>query len=126
METVLIVIHLMVVTALVILVLLQKSEGGALGMGGSGDGFMSTRSAGNVLTRATGFFAFVFFATSILLTILASTHDKPGSILQQLPGAAPAIETDPDASILDQLGGQPSQNTGNPPQPTNDKGQPAN
>ncbi len=52
MQTVIIVIHLMVVLAMIGLVLLQKSEGGGLGMGG-GSGFMTTRGSGNVLTRTT-------------------------------------------------------------------------
>ena len=69
MQTVLIVIHLMVVTALVVVVLLQRSEGGALGMGG-GSGFMTGRGQANVLTRATAILATLFFLTSLGLTLL--------------------------------------------------------
>ncbi|MEW5422581.1 preprotein translocase subunit SecG [Amorphus sp. 3PC139-8] len=83
METVLIVIHLMVVIALVAVILLQRSEGGALGIGGGG-GFMSARGTGNALTKATAVFAFVFFATSIGLTILARQQETPSSILDDL------------------------------------------
>ena len=62
METVIIVIHLMVIVALVTVVLLQRSDGGALGIGGS-NAFLSTRRQGNVLTRATGILAAAFFIT---------------------------------------------------------------
>jgi protein translocase SecG subunit len=68
MQQVIIAIHLMVVTALVILVLYQKSEGGALGMGGSG--VFTGRGQANALTRATGILATMFFITSIALTVL--------------------------------------------------------
>ena len=64
METVLIVIHLMVVLALVGVVLLQRSEGGGLGIGG-GSGFMTARGAANALTRATAILAAAFFVTSL-------------------------------------------------------------
>ena len=68
MQQVIIAIHLMVVTALVILVLYQKSEGGALGMGGNG--VFTGRGQANALTRATGILATIFFLTSIALTVL--------------------------------------------------------
>ncbi len=68
MQQVIIAIHLMVVTALVVLVLYQKSEGGALGMGGSG--VFTGRGQANALTRATGILATIFFITSIALTVL--------------------------------------------------------
>jgi protein translocase SecG subunit len=68
MQQVIIAIHLMVVTALVILVLYQKSEGGALGMGGSG--VFTGRGQANALTRATAILATIFFLTSIALTVL--------------------------------------------------------
>lgn len=107
MQSVLLVIHLMVVTALVIVVLLQRSDGGALGIGGGG-GFMTGRGQANALTRATAILATVFFITSILLTILASIDRRPRSILDQ--GGAPATQTAPGApaapqggNLLDQL-----------------------
>jgi preprotein translocase subunit SecG len=93
METVIIVIHLMVIVALVAVVLMQRSEGGALGIGGSGN-FLSTRSQGNVLTRATAILAIGFFATSLALTLLARFQEKPSSILDTVPAAgtsAPAV-----------------------------------
>ncbi|TIW78477.1 MAG: preprotein translocase subunit SecG, partial [Mesorhizobium sp.] len=75
METVLIVIHLMVVLALVGVVLLQRSEGGGLGIGG-GSGFMTARGAANALTRATAILAAAFFVTSLALSILARYGEK--------------------------------------------------
>jgi len=91
MQTVIIVIHLMIVLAMVGLVLLQKSEGGGLGMGGGGAGsFMSSRGTANVLSRATAILAALFFATSLLLSILASIDRKPRSILDNVGGRPPA------------------------------------
>lgn len=88
MQEVLLVIHLMLAIAIVALVLLQRSEGGALGIGGGGNvGMMSGRAAGNLLTRATAVAAAAFFLTSIVLTILAGGHAKPSSILDQAPAS---------------------------------------
>ncbi|PTW61161.1 protein translocase subunit secG [Breoghania corrubedonensis] len=108
MQTVIIVIHLMVVLALVAVVLLQRSEGGALGIGGGG-GFMSSRGTANVLTRATAILAAIFFVTSIVLTILAQNGERPSSILDQIntqvpataPSSAPGEDGNP--SLLDSL-----------------------
>ena len=86
METVLIVIHLMVVLALVGVVLLQRSEGGGLGIGG-GSGFMTARGAANALTRATAILAAAFFVTSLALSILARYGEKPIDILDRAPAS---------------------------------------
>ena len=85
MQTILLVIHLMIAVALVGTVLLQKSEGGALGIGGGGgmSGFMTGRSTANLLTRTTAILAGAFFATSILLVILAAHRNDARSIIQQ-------------------------------------------
>lgn len=83
MDIVVIVIHLMVIVALVAVVLLQRSEGGALGIGG-GNTFLSARGQGNLLTRATGFLAAAFFATSILLTVLGRLTSTPGDVIQNI------------------------------------------
>ena len=88
MQTFVIVIHLMIVLAMVGLVLLQKSEGGGLGIGSSG-GFMSSRGTTNVLTRSTAILAACFFATSLILSVLAGWSRNPGSILRTTPGSAP-------------------------------------
>ena len=85
MNTVLLLIHVMVCVALVGLVLLQRSEGGALGIGGGGGGFMTGRSAGNALTKTTAVLAACFFATSLVLSILASRHGPAPSILNPTP-----------------------------------------
>ena len=104
MQTVIIVIHLMVVAAMIGVVLLQKSEGGGLGIGSSG-GFMSSRGTANVLTRATAILAGTFFATSLVLSILAGLDRKPRTIIQnsgapgqQTPGAPPG-----QGGVLDTL-----------------------
>ncbi|MFN3508659.1 MAG: preprotein translocase subunit SecG [Allorhizobium sp.] len=106
MQTVLLVIYLMVVVALIGVVLIQRSEGGGLGIGG-GSGFMSARGTANALTRTTAILATLFFAISLALGILARYESRPtdildripagngttqggGSVLDQLPGAAPA------------------------------------
>ena len=90
MQHVVIVIHLMLVLALIGVVLLQKSEGGGLGIGSTG-GFMTSRGTANVLTRVTAVLAGLFFATSLMLSILAGMNRKPTSILQggQSTPAAP-------------------------------------
>jgi preprotein translocase subunit SecG len=84
MSTVILLIHVMVAVALVGVVLLQRSEGGALGIGGGGGGgFMTGRSAGNALTKTTAILAACFFATSLTLSILAS--QQRGSTPSILP-----------------------------------------
>ncbi|MDP1867286.1 MAG: preprotein translocase subunit SecG [Bradyrhizobium sp.] len=110
MQTVVIVIHLMIVATLIGVVLLQKSEGGGLGMGG-GAGFMSGRGTANLLTRTTGFLAVGFFITSLLLSWLASYDRKPSSIIDANPAsqsqpAGPATPISPPTGgggILDSL-----------------------
>jgi preprotein translocase subunit SecG len=94
MQHVIIVIHLMLVLALIGVVLLQRSEGGGLGIGSTG-GFMTSRGTANVLTRATAVLAGLFFVTSLLLSILAGVNRKPTSILQggQSAPTAPGAPT---------------------------------
>ena len=70
MTQVILAIHLMVVIALIIVILYQKSEGGALGMGGGQGGVFTGRGQANALTRATGILATAFFLTSIALTVI--------------------------------------------------------
>src|SRR5579863_5799370 len=97
MQTVLLVVHLMIAVALVGSVLLQKSEGGALGMGGGGmSGFMTGRSTANLLTRTTAILAACFFATSIALVLLATQRSGgPSSLIEQGPAAPTAPTTTP-------------------------------
>jgi preprotein translocase subunit SecG len=100
MQTVLIVIHLMIVLALVGVVLIQRSEGGGLGIGG-GSGFMSARGAANALTRTTAILATLFFITSLALGIWARYGGSSTDILDRIP-----TETQGTGSgILNQLGG---------------------
>ena len=84
MQTVLIVVHLMIVLALVGVVLIQRSEGGGLGIGG-GSGFMSARGTANALTRTTAILAVLFFVTSLGLGLLARYQSRPTDILDRLP-----------------------------------------
>jgi len=86
METVVLVIHLLIAIALVGVVLLQRSEGGALGMGGGGGmgGFMTGRAAADFLTRTTAILAAAFMATSMTLAIMADSGSEPTSILDEL------------------------------------------
>lgn len=114
MQTILIVIHLLVVLALVAVVLLQRSEGGGLGIGG-GSGFMTARGAANALTRTTAILATAFFVTSLALSIVARYYgNDPLDILDRLPSNQPG-QTQPAGTgtgtgngVLDQLGGSPT------------------
>src|SRR6266481_2145334 len=84
MIQVVLVIHLMVAVALVGVVLMQKSEGGALGIGGGGmSNFMTGRGTANVLTRATAILAACFMLTSLVLVILPQLGGQRSSILPQ-------------------------------------------
>jgi preprotein translocase subunit SecG len=96
MQTVIIVIHLMIVSAMIGLVLLQKSEGGGLGMGGGGGGFLTSRGTSNVLTRTTAILAGIFFVTSLALSILAGLDRKPRSILQGGQGTEAPVSQPPN------------------------------
>ncbi|MGO7901683.1 preprotein translocase subunit SecG [Rhizobium ruizarguesonis] len=99
MQTVLIVIHLMIVLALVGVVLIQRSEGGGLGIGG-GSGFMSARGTANALTRTTAILATLFFVTSLGLGILTRYQGRPSDILDRIPATGGQGN-----GILDSLGG---------------------
>jgi preprotein translocase subunit SecG len=92
MITVILVIHLLIALALVGVILLQRSEGGALGIGGGGGGggLVSGRAAGNLLTRATAILATIFFVTSLTLAILANQTRQGDSIVKGLDQQAPA------------------------------------
>jgi preprotein translocase subunit SecG len=86
MTAVLLIIHMMIAAAMVGVVLLQRSEGGALGIGGGGGGFMTGRGAANFLTRVTAGLAAAFFVTSLLLSIIASRPERAPSLLGSEPG----------------------------------------
>jgi len=109
MQTVLIVIHLMIVLALVGVVLIQRSEGGGLGIGG-GSGFMSARGTANALTRTTAILATLFFITSLGLGILTRYQGNPTDILNRIPATSGAGN-----GILDSLGGGAAKPPANQP-----------
>jgi len=124
MQTVVIVIHLMLVVSLIGVVLLQRSEGGGLGIGSSG-GFLSSRGTANVLTRTTAILAALFFVTSLMLSIIATMGRKPTSILggPAAPASQPAKPGAPPLApagkgVLDTLRGGPTQQPAAPAAPT--------
>ena len=87
------VIHLLLAIAMVIAILLQRSEGGALGIGGGGGGgFMTGRGAGSALTKFTAIAATLFFITSLSLAIMSGGNREQRSIMD---GASPAGESVP-------------------------------
>lgn len=97
MEAVILVIHLLIAAALVGVVLIQRSEGGGLGIGGGGSsgGFMTARGTANLLTRTTAILAGCFMVTSLVLAVLAGTHSRPRSIIDTLPAVPPPGQTAP-------------------------------
>jgi len=104
MTTVVLVVHVLLAIALVGVILLQRSEGGALGMGGGGGagGFMTGRGTANLLTRTTAILAVAFIGTSLLLAILAGADRESGSFVDQpapAPVQAPAEPDKPAAPL---------------------------
>jgi len=102
MENVVLVIHLLLALGIIALVLLQRSEGGGLGIGGGGGclgGLATPKGTANLLTRLTAIFAAAFFCTSLLLGILAGVdRTASGSLLQEVEKAGQA-ETQPAPDI---------------------------
>lgn len=90
-------IQIVIGIALVALILVQRSEGGALGMGGGPSGFMSARGAGNFLTRATSVLAILFFANCIGLTVVSNMERRGTSVVDQV-GADNVKLNDAEAS----------------------------
>jgi|SRR5216683_634492 len=97
MSTIILVVHLLLALAMIGVVLLQKSEGGGLGMGGGMSGFMTGRSTANLLTRTTAILAAGFMVTSIALALLAGVQRAPHSIIEQSQPAAPSAPAEPAA-----------------------------
>jgi preprotein translocase subunit SecG len=97
MENVILTIHLILALLLIGVVLLQRSEGGGLGIGGGG-GTMSARGAATALTKLTWIFAAAFIATSITLTILAARGQDGGSVIDSASGTT---ETTTEAPATD-------------------------
>lgn len=103
MTTILLTIHIIIALALVGTVLLQRNEGGGLGIGGSsGGGFMTARGTANLLTRTTAILAALFFATSIGLAILAGAGSKQTSIVDEVLSstATPAPASEPSGPAV--------------------------
>ncbi len=97
MIAIILTIHTLIVLGLIVVVLLQRSDGGALGIGGgSGGGFMSGRGAANALTRTTSILAALFFATSLGLAIYSGAGDNDEAVIEELTGQA---TPEPEAEI---------------------------
>lgn len=122
MITVILTIHVLIVLALIGVVLLQRSEGGALGMGGGGGGgFMTGRGAANALTRTTSALAALFFATSLALAIFADRGESDATLIEELTRSgddpAPVQPVRPGSTTTDDLlrslgGGQSDEEAG--------------
>lgn len=112
MQTVLLVIYLMVVLALIGVVLIQRSEGGGLGIGG-GSGFMSARGTANALTRTTAILAALFFVLALGMGILARYQPNATDVLDRIPGT-----TNNGNGVLDSLGGGTTPPAGETPAQT--------
>ena len=114
MEPVILVVHLVFAVGIIILVLLQRSEGGGLGMGGGGlGGFSTARGTANALTKMTAYLAAGFFITSLTLGVLAGGHSTGSTgILSDINAAdvkapiqsdvAPGIQFIPPAEAINQ------------------------
>lgn len=106
MQEIVLVVHLLITLALIGVVLVQKSEGGGLGIGGGTmGGFMSARGSANLLTRTTAILAALFFCTSLILAILAGGGGGGKSLFDNLPApgseapVAPAAPAEPTVPV---------------------------
>ena len=84
MENFIFISNIILAILLVIVVLLQKSEGGALGIGASQESFISSRSAGNFLSKTTGIIAAIFIISSISITVLSQKQISTKSVLEEV------------------------------------------
>ena len=84
MENFILILNIILAFLLVVVILLQKSEGGALGLGVSQDSFVSSRSAGNFLTKVTAVIATLFIISSIMLTILSRDQISNTSVMEKI------------------------------------------
>ena len=91
MQTLILTIHILIALALIGAVLLQRSEGGGLGIGGggAGGGFMTARGTANLMTRVTAILAACFFGTSLILAIMAGTQRGTVSIVDEVINETP-------------------------------------
>jgi preprotein translocase subunit SecG len=98
MQTLILTIHILIALALIGAVLLQRSEGGGLGIGGgggAGGGFMTARGTANMMTRVTAILAACFFATSLVLAIMAGSQRDSVSIVDEVINETPAPASGP-------------------------------
>ena len=96
METLILTIHILIALALIGAVLLQRSEGGGLGIGGgggAGGGFMTARGTANLMTRVTAILAACFFATSLILAIMAGSQRDAVINETPKPASGPFVPT---------------------------------
>jgi len=140
LQNILLAVQIIISIALTGVILLQRSEGGALGMGGGPSGFMTARGAGNLLTRTTGVLAALFFICAIALTIVGNVQRGTGSVIDadavgsiavdqpaapaqggQAPTATPAQPTAPSLDDLEASlpGSAPAQTAPAQPAPAN-------
>lgn len=115
MFTFLLIVHAIIAAALVAVILMQRSEGGGLGMGGGPSGLMTARGAADFLTRATTILATLFVLMSIGLAALASVRNRPSTIDTSLARPTPAAEAPAGPSPADPLAG-PAAATSQPAQ----------
>lgn len=109
MENVVLVVHILTCIVMTGLVLMQKSEGGALGIGGGGGGLMSGRSAAGALVRTTIICGGIFFITSLTMAAIASRSDDGRTAIERSlderdggSSSGPVDLLDPDAPVLDE------------------------
>ncbi|MEO5810296.1 MAG: preprotein translocase subunit SecG [Sphingomicrobium sp.] len=119
MFTFLLIVQTLIAFSLVLVILMQRSEGGGLGVGSSSGGFMTARGAADFLTRSTAVLGGLFVFLSILLAAIAGvTREAPTidtSLVKQAPASAPANQ--PPASPLTLPGQRPVPATGQAPKP---------
>ena len=84
MENLILTLNIVLAVVLVILILFQKSEGGALGIGASQESLISSRAAGNFLTKTTAIIATLFILTSITLTVMSQQKNPTSSVLEKI------------------------------------------
>ena len=117
MENVVLSIHLILALILIGLVLLQRSEGGGLGMGGGGNNTTSGRGVTSALAKVTWVLAAAFISTSIALTIIAASRSSTSSVIDQIGGTVPApdVPTTPLGTGTDLLPPAPADAPATPP-----------
>lgn len=121
MFTFILVVQAIVAAALVGVILMQRSEGGGLGVGGSPSGFMSARGAADFLTRSTTILATLFVGLSVVLAVIASVKHAPVSIDTSLSrSAAPSAGSDVPVASGDPLAAAADQAARNETAPKND------